>query len=923
MRKITSMQKIRQFAKQKGAFLLLEMSAVSIIASMAVATALIQQKNALQTERYQAQGELLKTLSASIDSYLASNYDALTRNSNATTNAAGTVVSGSVFGPNGNSTTTYAVSNIYAPTVAELITAGFLPSGFSSTALVYASDNTKPEYKIKITPSPAANCPNCNLQGLVYLNKAVKTDEIKNLGTSIAAIGANGLYSVETNADAGTSSAILYARENSKQIDNPVSGTPAGILAASNDYSTSGLKNFMRIDGLATPTADQNWNAKNLTNVGSLTAGTGSYTGDNTWTGSGVSIDSSGNIHASGTIYGTIANSGSNISLDLKPVSGLVRTNDNFLKAGAIVVSDNLSATPGSVGSITASSYITGGSLYTGSSSAIDTTPSGIGASLKSDGSIYASSTITGGSFFTTGTSGTNAFSTTNGNIVTTNGNIYTGSSNTIAASPSGTGVGLKSTGSIYASGAIKGASLDASGGGISNAGAISGATTIDATGNFKTTAAIAVGTSTAGSAGTITASGKITAGGGLDANNAGIGNTGAITGATTIVASGEIKGSAFTGSNSSINSNGQILGTSLYVGSSGAQATTNGTTTTGVGLSSTGTMSVGAAGSSSTNMFTVNKITSGVQTAVVAIKNLASSVSDAILTVLGTIQATGGDLIAKVSGGVGGNVTAEGNVSAAGNLQITSLSGTNSSSTSTTTSATTTGGWFLAADNWLTSLNGKGIYTAGGIKTPGTLEAGAVAVGSSGLTVYGGPIRVRNAADTTTLASIDASGNITGTSLNTGSGTIQTTGTISGGTISGTSFTTSGNITSSGGYLKGGSTVGGVTVTRDTGCTTAGAIATDANWGTVTCQAKPSGALFWQDSTIKIYSNTNVTDYVSAVGPYTVNYKVQRSLSNTGVDCPNGFVMTGVQSTGTSGSNITKIRCSPIYQGSALIPTS
>ncbi len=897
MKKISGMQKIRQFAKQKGAFLLLEMSAVSIVASMAVATALIQQKNTLQAERYQAQGELLKTLSASIDSYIASNYIALTNNTNATTNAAGTAISGSVYGPNGNNTTTtYPVANIYSPTIAELITAGFLSSGFSSTALVYASDNTKPEYAIKITPSTAANCPNCDLRGLVYLNKAVKTDEIKNLGTSIAAIGANGLYSVETNTDAGTTSTKLYGRDGSTQRDNPVSGTPAGILAASNAYSTSGLSNFMRIDGTATPTGDQNWNTKNLTNVGSLTAGTGTV---NTTTGvwsadattgviePGVRIDSNGNIYASGTIYGTLANTASTVSLDLKPTSG-ARTNANFLKAGAIVASDDLNASPGSVGSITASSYITGASLYTGSINTIAATPSGTGASLKSDGSIYASSTITGGSFFTTGTSGTNAFSTTNGNIVATNGNLYTGSSNTIAASPSGTGAALRSDGSIYASGTIKGNGLNASSQGISNAGAISGATSIDATGNFKTTAAIAVGTSTAGSAGSITASGKITAGTGLDANNAGISNTGPITGATTIVASGEIKGSAFTGSNSSINSNGQILGTSLYVGSSGAQATTNGTTTTGVGLSSAGTLSVGAAGSSSTNMFTVNRITSGVQTAVVAIKNLASSVTDAILTVLGTIQATGGDLIAKASGGVGGNVKAD------GNLELTAKSSNSQLSYTGTVGSGSNGGWFLSSDgNWLVSLNSKGIWTEGDI------NGGRISVGQRGAN----------------NASIDELGNITGKSLNTGSGTIQTTGTISGGNITGTSLNTGSGTIQTTGTISGGNITGtinatnlkGPAATLNTDCSSSGvgAIARDSTnaTGTLTCEKLPDTTTLWRSSTVTLDANTHLG----------INLN-----TNNATDCASGYVMTGVYT--NSSKTVTQIRCSPIYQSKTLL---
>ena len=765
MKNISGMQKIRQFAKQKGAFLLLEMSAVSIIASMAVAAALIQQKNALQTERYQAQGELLKTLSASIDSYIASNYDALTRSNNATTSAAGETVSGSVYGPNGNNTTTtYSVANIYAPTIAELITAGFLSSGFSSTALVYASDNTKPEYSIKITPSPAANCPNCDLQGLVYLNKAVKTDEIKNLGTSIAAVGANGLFSVETSAEAGTTSTKLYGRDGSTQRDNPVSGTPAGILAASNSYSTSGLSNFMRIDGTATPSGDQNWNAKNLTNVGSLTAGTGTVdTATGVWTTgtNGVRVDSNGNIYASGTIYGTLANTASTVSLDLKPTTdGALKTEANYLKAGAILVSDGSSASP----------------------------------ALGGTGSITASGAVSAGSISTTGTI---------------------------------TGASISTTGAVSA-------------------------------GSISTTGAV--------SAGSISTTG-------------------------TITASGEIIGNAFTGSNSSMNANGQILGTSLYVGSSGAQATTNGTTTTGVGLSSAGTLSVGAVGSSSTNMFTVNKITSGVQTEVVAIKNLASSVSDAILTVLGTIQATGGDLIARVSGGVGGNVTAEGNVSAAGNLQITSKTGSAASTYSTTTSSTA-GGWFVSSDNWLTSLNGKGVYVAGGIKTPGVLDAGAVSVGSTGLTVYGGPINVQNAAGSTTLASIDASGNITGTSLNTGSGTIQTTGTISGGTISGTINATN---------LKGPA----ATLNDDCSSSGVGAIARDSTnpTGTLTCEKLNSVQTIWRNNTVTLDSNSHSATTLNA---------------NNATDCGSGYVMTGVYSDSTK--KVTQIRCSPMYQSKTLL---
>lgn len=141
MRNINSIQKIRQFARQRGAFLLAELGIVSVITSMGVAAALIHQKDALKTEQFQAQGELLGTLSASLDSYIASNYTAMTNNANAVANAAhlanpaNPAVAGNIFGPTGIGAT-FAVGNIYAPTVANLVTAGFLSNGFSATALV-------------------------------------------------------------------------------------------------------------------------------------------------------------------------------------------------------------------------------------------------------------------------------------------------------------------------------------------------------------------------------------------------------------------------------------------------------------------------------------------------------------------------------------------------------------------------------------------------------------------------------------------------------------------------------------------------------------------------------------------------------------------------------------------------------------------
>jgi hypothetical protein len=258
---------MKNFRKQQGAALLLELAIVAIITTFMIASQINDVKNKAVEAQFSAQGDLMNTLKGAVSTYIANNYSSLV-----------------------NGTGVAFVANAYAPTIAELQNPAVstLPSGFNSNSLL------GPSYVIKIEKSPAAcTPPACDITGMAYLNGPVIDSangrvDVARLGVALSQIGGDGAMSdsMDPSSVRGIGGAFTLA--------NPA-GSIAGVLAVRTGYGSSAFSQFLRRDG-------------SLPMTGALDMGTKDIVSGGGAAFQGGSSAKSVNVAAS-TFYGDTANS--------------------------------------------------------------------------------------------------------------------------------------------------------------------------------------------------------------------------------------------------------------------------------------------------------------------------------------------------------------------------------------------------------------------------------------------------------------------------------------------------------------------------------------------------------------------------------------------------------------------------------------
>lgn len=165
--------------------------------------------------------------------------------------AAPTFRAGTSFAKNGTTLTMALVagSPTYAVTVPNLVSMGYLPTGWNAVR----STLNEQTYTVRVTRTPVGCLPAaCNLEGLVWINGAILRDNTVGTTDGIAI----GAMLVKIGADAGTTvqgaSATITGFGNGWSTPNPVAGQPAGVFALR--FGGANTVDFLRVGETRDPT---------------------------------------------------------------------------------------------------------------------------------------------------------------------------------------------------------------------------------------------------------------------------------------------------------------------------------------------------------------------------------------------------------------------------------------------------------------------------------------------------------------------------------------------------------------------------------------------------------------------------------------------------------------------------------------------
>ena len=180
----------------------------------------------------------------------------------------GPIQNGAAFSHNGVTVTPVDVSGelVWKPTVAQLATMGYLPTGWTATT---STLNAAP-YVISLTRLPAGCvAAACNVEGHVVLlgpiRNGVADSDGAVIGPILARIGADSGVSLATDP------AHIQGFGNTWRLDNPVAGQPAGVVAVRVGTTSAAFGLFVRIGDTRDPNL-----AGNLTVAGNTLFGNGS-----------------------------------------------------------------------------------------------------------------------------------------------------------------------------------------------------------------------------------------------------------------------------------------------------------------------------------------------------------------------------------------------------------------------------------------------------------------------------------------------------------------------------------------------------------------------------------------------------------------------------------------------------------------------
>lgn len=235
-----------------------------------------------QTKSGALQGDLINLIKAAYNDYAMENYPALQNNLPVTKNGI-TLAAGTSFGRS------------MAPSVQNLVSMGYLSPGTSNQAMIVDGGVYRGVFRREPVGCVGVAC---NIPGTLYIDRAVQvrgTTEMNGVavGALIERVGGDALVSLNTNP------AQLIAMSGAN-VDNPVAGTPPGVVGARIGFGASGFGRFLVMNDPRDPNFQGN-----VTIAGDLTAARVNapvIVGDSVGAGTGATGCRLGEILVSGQI---------------------------------------------------------------------------------------------------------------------------------------------------------------------------------------------------------------------------------------------------------------------------------------------------------------------------------------------------------------------------------------------------------------------------------------------------------------------------------------------------------------------------------------------------------------------------------------------------------------------------------------------
>lgn len=248
--------------KQRG-FTMIEVSLALIITAFAALGTL---KANIQTQRLEfaaTQGDGLRIARDAGETYAEENYTALQGFTPVTKN-------GYTLNPGTTSGQTYN------PSITDLISLGYLPAGFSVQGS-FSNDRAPGTYRFQLQRTPTgceliASGASCDITGFVYLDQPIQaTGSTEPDGPAISAmaarLGGNAGFTLLPN------STQIIGPNGVWPEPNPLSGNPAGVIAARLAFGSAGLGQFVRIADHRDPNLQGNLTVAGTATIGGILTG--------------------------------------------------------------------------------------------------------------------------------------------------------------------------------------------------------------------------------------------------------------------------------------------------------------------------------------------------------------------------------------------------------------------------------------------------------------------------------------------------------------------------------------------------------------------------------------------------------------------------------------------------------------------------
>lgn len=226
---------LSRYRQRQAGFLLLEVTLALIISALATFAAVRAVLHSQTIDFANVQADVLVIAQRAINSYIFQNYIVLQNDGAVNVNAV-TLAHGTSDGQSRR------------PTVANLRAMGYLPTTYSSTAVLNGGT-----YRFEITKTPAG-CVGaaCAIDGLVWIDAPIRArGTTEPDGVTVAAIqmriGGNSAASDLTNP------AVLLGTGGGFNVPNPVTGNPAGVVGIRVGFNAEVEAAYVRIGDTRDP----------------------------------------------------------------------------------------------------------------------------------------------------------------------------------------------------------------------------------------------------------------------------------------------------------------------------------------------------------------------------------------------------------------------------------------------------------------------------------------------------------------------------------------------------------------------------------------------------------------------------------------------------------------------------------------------